>query len=79
MRIFSLFKVGGIVDKLDVATLSFYHLFSIGNSLEVIEAVETLKGRGPKDLTEVCTELAAYMLSLAGKGSVETCRQAFCP
>lgn len=49
--------------------------YSIGNSLEVIEAVETLKGRGPKDLTEVCTELAAYMLSLAGKGSVETCKR----
>ena len=49
--------------------------YSIGNSLEVIEAGETLKGRGPKDLTEVCTELAAYMLSLAGKGSVETCKR----
>ncbi len=49
--------------------------YSIGNSLEVIEAVETLKGRGPKDLTEVCTELAAYMLSLAGKGSIETCKR----
>lgn len=49
--------------------------YAIGNSLEVIEAVETLKGRGPKDLTEVCTELAAYMLSLAGKGSVETCKR----
>lgn len=49
--------------------------YSIGNSLEVIEAVETLKGRGPKDLTEVCTELAAYMLSLADKGSVETCKR----
>ena len=49
--------------------------YAIGNSLEVIEAVETLKGRGPKDLTDVCTELAAYMLSLAGKGSVETCKR----
>lgn len=49
--------------------------YAIGNSLEVIEAVETLKGRGPKDLTEVCTELAAYMLSLAGKGSIETCKR----
>lgn len=46
----------------------------IGNSLEVIEAVETLKGKGPKDLTEVCLQLATGMLYLAGKGSMEACR-----
>ncbi len=45
----------------------------IGNSLEVIEAVETLKGRGPKDLTEVCLNLASGMLWLAGKGTQEEC------
>lgn len=48
---------------------------NIGNSLEVIEAVETLKGNGPKDLTEVCLQLAANMLYLAEKGSIEECRQ----
>ena len=48
--------------------------YAIGNSLEVIEAVETLNGRGPEDFTEVCLTLAGYMLSLAGKGSVEECR-----
>ena len=47
--------------------------YAIGNSLEVIEAVETLQGHGPKDFTEVCLTLAGYMLSLAGKGSVENC------
>ncbi len=46
----------------------------IGNSLEVIEAVETLKGNGPDDLTELSLSLAAKLLSLAGKGSVEECR-----
>lgn len=51
--------------------------FHIGNSLEVIEAVETLKGKGPKDLTFVCLKLAADMLYLAGKGTPEECmRQA---
>lgn len=35
---------------------------AIGNSLEVIEAVETLKGKGSEDFTEVCVELAANML-----------------
>ena len=47
---------------------------NIGNSLEVIESMEVLKGRGPADLTEVCLELAANMLVLAGKGSREACR-----
>ncbi len=45
--------------------------YAIGNSLEVIEAVETLKGRGPEDFTEVCLTLAAYMLSLADMGTPE--------
>ena len=47
--------------------------YAIGNSLEVIEAVETLKGHGPSDFTEVCLILAGHMLSLAGRGSVENC------
>lgn len=49
--------------------------YAIGNSLEVIEAVETLNGHGPEDFTEVCLTLAGYMLSLASKGSVEECRE----
>lgn len=47
---------------------------NIGNSLEVAEAVETLRGNGPADLTEVCLELAAGMLLLAEKGSHDECR-----
>lgn len=47
---------------------------NIGNSLEVIEAVETLRGQGPEDLTEVCIQLAANMLYLAGKGNLDACR-----
>lgn len=46
---------------------------NIGNSLEVIEAIETLKNQGPKDLTAVCVELAANMLYLAGRGDMESC------
>ena len=46
---------------------------NIGNSLEVIEAVDTLKGNGPEDLTEVCLHLAANMLYLAGKGTIGEC------
>lgn len=42
--------------------------YSIGNSLEVIEAINFLKGDMPKDLKNVVLELGANMLQLAGKG-----------
>lgn len=42
--------------------------YSIGNSLEVIEAINFLKGDMPKDLKQVVLELGANMLQLAGKG-----------
>lgn len=44
---------------------------AIGNSLEVIEAIDTLNGHGPEDFTEICVILASSMLELAGKGSYE--------
>lgn len=47
----------------------------IGNALEVIEAVEVLKGRGPKDLREVCLALAANMLFLGGLGTLAECQE----
>lgn len=47
---------------------------NIGNSLEVAESVAVLKGHGPADLTEVCYQLAANMLLLAGKGTLPECR-----
>ena len=40
--------------------------FAVGNSLEVIESIETLKGQGPKDLTEISVALAGGMIYLAG-------------
>ena len=47
---------------------------TIGNALELSEAIDVLKGQGPKDLREVCIELAAAMLQLAGKGTLQACR-----
>jgi pyrimidine-nucleoside phosphorylase len=43
----------------------------VGNALEVIEAIETLKGRGPSDLTNLSVLLAARMVLLAGLAATE--------
>ena len=46
---------------------------AVGNSLEVIEAVETLRGGGPDDLRAECLALASHLLALCGKGALPEC------
>lgn len=52
--------------------------YAVGNALEVAEACETLRGRGPEDLTEICIRLAGGLLQLAGlcKEKEEACERA---
>ncbi len=43
--------------------------YKIGNALEVEETIDVLKGKGPKDVTELTYTLAAEMLIIGGKAS----------
>ncbi len=62
-------KIAALITDMDVPLGNY-----IGNSLEIIEAVETLKGNGPDDLTEISVLLAAKLLELAGKGNFNSCK-----
>lgn len=45
--------------------------YAIGNSLEVLESINTLIGKGPKDLTYLVINLATYMVSMGKNISLE--------
>jgi pyrimidine-nucleoside phosphorylase len=48
----------------------------IGNSLEIEESIDVLKGKGPADLTELVLTLGSYMVVMGGKAaSPEEARQ----
>ena len=52
--------------------------FAVGNSLEVIEAINTLNGNGPKDFKELCFELASHLIVDANLASNITDAKKLC-
>ena len=62
-------ELGELAGKKTIATLTDMSEplgCAVGNALEVIEAIETFKGKGTKDFTELCISLTAEILEMTG-------------
>lgn len=62
-------KIGKVLGRQTVAVLSNMNQplgRTVGNSLEVLEVIDALQGKGPQDLLEVSKELGAWMMVAAG-------------
>ncbi len=72
-------NIGAQVNRQTMAVISDMSQplgYAIGNGLEVKEAIDTLRGEGPEDLTELCLELGAQMAYLSGEvDSIEEAKE----
>lgn len=65
-------EIGNLAGRKTVAILTDMSEplgYAVGNSLEVIEAIDTLKGNGPKDFTQLCYALCREILISCNKAS----------
>jgi pyrimidine-nucleoside phosphorylase len=74
----TMFKIGNGMGRKVIALVTDMQQplgYAIGNSLEVKEALQVLKGNGPSDLRELCICLASEMISLGLKINLASARE----
>ena len=68
--------IGKLADRKTMAIITNMDIplgNKIGNAMEVQESIDVLKGNGPEDLTNLCIEIAAYMLMLCSGKEKKEC------
>ena len=71
----TMIEIGKLAGKETICILSDMDQplgYAVGNSLEMIEAIESLKGKIPKDIEEIVLALGSHMIALAGKDEAIT-------
>ncbi|MDO5568828.1 MAG: thymidine phosphorylase [bacterium] len=71
-------QIGKKYDKKVVALITNMDVplgLNIGNSLEVMEAMDVLQNKGEENLTKLCVELASWMVSLGLNVNIDKARQ----
>lgn len=67
-------QIGNKYDKETIALLTNMNYplgYTIGNSLEVLEAIDTLNGKGEPNFTKLCLLLSCYMVSIGKNISID--------
>ncbi|MEN6521072.1 MAG: thymidine phosphorylase [Armatimonadota bacterium] len=65
----TMIEIGNMMGRRTIAAITGMEQplgLAVGNSIEVAESIETLRGGGPSDLRELCIELGAFLLEVTG-------------